>query len=117
VPTFEPKTFSFTVDLPGLIDLMGTALYRQPSAAIRELIQNAHDGIVRRRMLELTSQDRWQEKIRFFQDPQAGTLVIEDNRIGLNAEEAENISVHWESELPVCYAVPLANTANTVPTI
>ncbi|MDR3111052.1 MAG: ATP-binding protein [Planctomycetaceae bacterium] len=89
--TFETKTFSFTVDLPGLIDLMGTALYQHPGAAIRELIQNAHDGIVRRRMQEFAalSQNSWQGKIHFIQNPEAGTFVIEDNGIGLNAEEAE----------------------------
>lgn len=83
--TFEPKTFPFTVDLPGLIDLMGTALYSRPSAAVRELIQNAHDGIVRRRLVDLS----FQGAIRFRQDSAAGTLQIEDDGIGLNAEEAE----------------------------
>ncbi len=82
---FIEKTFPFTVDLPGLIDLMGTALYSQPSAAIRELVQNAHDSIVRRRMLDLD----FQGTIRFFQNTEAGTLVIEDDGIGLNAQEAE----------------------------
>lgn len=73
------------MDLPGIIDLMGTALYSEPMAAIRELIQNAHDGIVRRRRLELG----FDGKIRFVQDIEAGLLSIEDDGIGLNAEEAE----------------------------
>ncbi|MDR1054033.1 MAG: ATP-binding protein [Planctomycetaceae bacterium] len=104
--TFAPKTFSFTVDLAGLIDLMGTALYQHPNAAIRELIQNAHDSIVRRRNFELVNSvnavrantdvavgsvaaNSWQGQIRFTQNRNAGTLTIEDNGIGLNPDEAE----------------------------
>jgi len=83
--TFTEKTFPFTVDLPGVIDLMGTSLYSEPAAAIRELIQNAHDGIVRRRRLEVG----FNGKIRFLQNPEAGLLSVEDDGIGLNAEEAE----------------------------
>ena len=64
---------------------MGTALYSEPAAAIRELIQNAHDGIVRRRRQEIG----FEGKIRFVQDPDNGQLSVEDNGIGLNAEEAE----------------------------
>lgn len=82
---FETKTFPFTVDLPGLIDLMGTALYSQSEAAIRELVQNAHDGIVRRRMVQLG----FRGAIRFTQDPETNTLTIEDDGIGLSAAEAE----------------------------
>ena len=83
--TFEEKTFTFTVDLPGLIDLMGTALYSEPAAAIRELIQNAHDGIVRRRKVELG----FQGTVRFRQYPETNTIQIEDDGIGLNKDEAE----------------------------
>ena len=82
---FIEKTFPFTVDLPGLIDLMGTSLYSEPTAAIRELIQNAHDGIVRRRRQEIG----FDGKIRFVQDSETGQLSVEDDGIGLNAEEAE----------------------------
>ena len=82
---FIEKTFPFTVDLPGVIDLMGTSLYSEPAAAVRELIQNAHDGIVRRRRQELA----FDGKIRFVQNPDAGQLSVEDDGIGLNAEEAE----------------------------
>ncbi len=64
---------------------MGTALYSEPGAAIRELIQNAHDGIVRRRREQLG----FSGKIRFVQNLEEGLLSIEDDGIGLNAEEAE----------------------------
>ena len=82
---FQPKTFPFSVDLPGLIDLMGTSLYSRADAAIRELIQNAHDGIVRRRMLDI----HFQGTICFVQDSEAGILRVEDDGIGLSPEEAE----------------------------
>ncbi len=79
------KTFPFEVNLPGLIDLMGTALYSRADAAVRELIQNAHDGILRKRMIDLA----FQGTIRLRQIPDAGLLQIEDDGIGLSAEEAE----------------------------
>ena len=83
--SFEPKNFTFTVDLRGLIDLMGTSLYSKPCVAIRELIQNAHDGIVRRRMKDLN----YTGAIRFRQDAARGIMQIEDDGIGLTAAEAE----------------------------
>ena len=71
--------------MPGLIDLMGTALYSRSDAAIRELIQNAHDGILRKRMQDLS----FQGTIRLRQIPESGILQIEDDGIGLSADEAE----------------------------
>lgn len=38
------------VDLDGLLTLLGSHLYTTPDVAIRELVQNAHDSIVRRRL-------------------------------------------------------------------
>jgi HSP90 family molecular chaperone len=37
----------------GLIQLLAQHLYPEPDVFVRELIQNAHDSIVRRRELEL----------------------------------------------------------------
>ncbi|MCL2305128.1 MAG: hypothetical protein FWC43_07265 [Planctomycetaceae bacterium] len=56
------KTFPFTVDLPGMIDLMGTSLYSEPSAAIRELIQKpsiclSQNSKSKRRIWEVPSAD------------------------------------------------------------
>lgn len=81
----DTKTIPFAVDLPGLIDLMGTALYSRPDAAVRELLQNAHDGIQRRRLRDISFQGR----IRIEQDSETKTLTFIDDGIGLTPEEAE----------------------------
>ncbi len=52
---------------------------------MRELIQNAHDGITRRRQRDLGYTGR----IDLVQDSAAGTLSFSDDGVGLNEEEAE----------------------------
>ena len=45
------------VDLNGLMTVLGKHLYSTPVVALRELVQNAHDSLVRRRL----EQADWQE--------------------------------------------------------
>jgi HSP90 family molecular chaperone len=40
------RQISFQVDIAGVIEILGSALYSRPDTAIRELIQNAHDSIL-----------------------------------------------------------------------
>jgi molecular chaperone HtpG len=75
----------FKVDVAGVIELMGSSLYSRPDTAIRELIQNAHDAIQRRRRRDLT----YRGAIRIEQDPEARTLTFDDDGIGLSRDEAE----------------------------
>ncbi len=49
-----PKRIPFKVDIAGVIEIMGTSLYSSPNTPIRELLQNAHDAIMRRRAKDLT---------------------------------------------------------------
>jgi molecular chaperone HtpG len=79
------KRIPFQVDVPGIISLMGSSLYSRPDAAVRELIQNAHDGIMRRRDCDLSYQGRLDVR----QDPQRRLLQFVDDGIGLTAAEAE----------------------------
>lgn len=79
------KTFPFKVDIAGIIELMGSSIYSRPDTPIRELIQNAHDGIVRRRHQDLKHAGR----IDLIQDGEKRTLTFIDDGIGMNAEEAE----------------------------
>jgi HSP90 family molecular chaperone len=79
------RTIPFKVDVAGVIHIMGSALYSRPAAAIRELLQNAHDAIVRREKTDLGFLGR----IDVFQDREHGILAFEDNGVGLTAEEAE----------------------------
>ncbi len=79
------RTIPFKVDVAGVIHIMGTALYSRPSAAIRELIQNAHDAIMRRRKSDL----KFTGRIDIVQLAEEGILEIHDDGVGLSAEEAE----------------------------
>lgn len=69
------------VDLGGLMLVLGEHLYSTPAVALRELIQNAHDAIVRRRM-ESTAGD---ERIEI--DVVGSDLFVRDTGAGLTREE------------------------------
>jgi HSP90 family molecular chaperone len=73
------------VDIAGVIEIMGGSLYSRMDTPIRELIQNAHDAIMRRRSRDLLFRGR----IHIRQDPVAGTLAFIDDGIGLSADDAE----------------------------
>lgn len=81
----ELRRIPFKVEIAGVIEIMGRSLYSDRATPIRELIQNAHDGIRRRRLAELD----FLGKIRIEADPQAGTLSVEDDGVGLDEAEAE----------------------------
>ncbi|MGQ9503745.1 MAG: ATP-binding protein [Thermogutta sp.] len=79
------KRVPFQVDVAGVIRLMGQSLYSRPDAAVRELIQNAHDGIMRRRTIDL----RYLGRIDIRQYPAENILEFSDDGTGLTAEEVE----------------------------
>jgi HSP90 family molecular chaperone len=79
------RRIGFKVDVPGIIDIMGTSLYSRSDTPIRELIQNAHDAVQRRRKKELSYRGR----IDIEQDASAHTLRFHDDGIGLTVAEAE----------------------------
>jgi molecular chaperone HtpG len=73
-----------SVDVSGLIDVLGHHLYSTPAVAIRELIQNAHDGIVRRRLED----PLWRGgKITVRCDSAKGVVTFEDDGAGLTESE------------------------------
>jgi hypothetical protein len=80
-----PRRIPFKVDVAGVIEIMGTSLYSRADTPIRELIQNAHDAVVRRRHRDLSYQGR----IDIEQDPANHLLRFHDDGIGLTAAEAE----------------------------
>ena len=82
----KAKRIPFKVDIAGVIEIMGTSLYSHPNTPIRELLQNAHDAIMRRRARDLTYLGR----IDVIQDANARTLTFIDDGIGLSAQEAED---------------------------
>jgi molecular chaperone HtpG len=75
---------STEVDLGGLMRVLGEALYSTPHVAIRELVQNGHDSLERRR---LEAQLPETPLIRLITDTERGRLSIEDNGAGLTDVE------------------------------
>jgi molecular chaperone HtpG len=75
----------FNLHLPGLLKVLAEHLYSSKKVGVRELIQNAHDSCVRRK-IEVTEQ-HYRPRIDISVDPKRRTLTIRDNGNGLTAEE------------------------------
>ncbi|GAB6166973.1 ATP-binding protein [Thermostilla marina] len=75
---------AFDVDVAGIIDLMGTSLYSRPEVAVRELIQNAHDAVMRRRQIDI----EYHGRIDVRRHPKEERLEFSDDGIGLTMDEA-----------------------------
>lgn len=73
------------VDLNGLMTVLGKHLYSTPVVALRELVQNAHDSLVRRRL----EQPGWVEpgRIEVHGDAGNGIVRIIDTGAGLTQQE------------------------------
>ncbi|MEM9218509.1 MAG: ATP-binding protein [Cyanobacteria bacterium P01_F01_bin.150] len=77
------ETFKMKTNFEGLIQLLAKSLYPDPDVFIRELIQNCHDSIIRRKELEanlpgciaieINSADR--------------ALIFRDNGIGMDVQD------------------------------
>ena len=72
------------VELQGLFDLLGQHLYSTPAVAVRELVQNAADSIVRRRLAEPSYRGG---AITLLPDAARSMLVVEDDGAGLTGDE------------------------------
>lgn len=75
------------VDLAGLIRVLGDNLYSTPSVVVRELVQNAHDSITRRRLEAGALGASDAPRIIVEGDPEAGTLRVDDTGAGLTHDE------------------------------
>lgn len=77
------------VDLSGLMHVLGKNLYSTPTIVLRELVQNAHDSIVRRQVEDPSWHGEVDSAahIRLSSCPQQGVLTIEDTGSGLTADE------------------------------
>ncbi|MEA9654253.1 ATP-binding protein [Xanthomonas campestris pv. raphani] len=73
------------VDLNGLMSVLSKHLYSTPVVALRELVQNAHDSILRRRL----EQPEWDgaSLIEVHGDPAQGIVRIIDTGAGLTQQE------------------------------
>lgn len=81
------------VDLGGLMTVLGKHLYSTPVVAIRELVQNAHDSIIRRRIEDgcygdlCEAESGFESRITVSGDPVKGIIRVTDNGAGLTDEE------------------------------
>ena len=71
----------FNLHLPGLLKVLAEHLYSTKKVGVRELIQNAHDSCVRRKIEE--GKADYQPRIDLAIDPARRTLTIRDNGCGL----------------------------------
>lgn len=79
-----PEILATQVDLFGLMTVLGEHLYSTSFVALRELVQNAHDSCVRRRLEDSAA---FTPEIRVTCDPAAGTLTVSDSGAGLTRDE------------------------------
>jgi molecular chaperone HtpG len=75
----------FDLHLPGLLKVLAEHLYSSKKVGVRELIQNAHDSCVRRRIEG--GEAGYRPRIDVRTDPGRRTLTISDNGNGLTEEE------------------------------
>lgn len=78
---------SADVDQRGLLRVLGENLYSTPAVAVRELVQNAHDSITRRRVESTEADATFEPRIDVVGNPVARTLTVRDNGAGLTRDE------------------------------
>lgn len=75
----------FRVDLDSLMMALGRHLYSAPNVALRELISNARDAIIRRERAGA----QFSPRIDVYTDPVADVLAVRDNGLGMDADDLE----------------------------
>jgi molecular chaperone HtpG len=75
----------FNLHLPGLLKVLAEHLYTSRKVGIRELIQNAHDSCVRRKIE--ANEPRYRPRIDVGLDEKRRVITIRDNGNGLTEDE------------------------------
>ncbi len=87
----QKQTHGFQAEVKQLLHLMIHSLYSNKEIFLRELISNASDAADKLRFEALSNADLMEGdselKIRIETDPEARTITIEDNGIGMNRED------------------------------
>ncbi len=86
-PTAE---YGFQAEISQLLHLLSHSLYQSREIAIRELISNASDALDKMRYVGLTEdlhRDTGPLEITLSGDPEASTLTIRDDGVGMTREE------------------------------
>src|SRR5438105_1809949 len=88
----DKQTLSFQAEVKQILHLVTHSLYSNKEIFLRELISNASDACDKLRFEALNSPALWEDvpnlEVRVSFDPEAKTITITDNGIGLSAEEA-----------------------------
>jgi molecular chaperone HtpG len=81
----EPRTLPMGLHLPGLLTILGEHLYSDPTVALREALQNAHDSCERRRAEARDEAYPPRVDVRF--STSGRWLELSDNGSGLTEQE------------------------------
>jgi len=88
----DKQTLSFQAEVKQILHLVTHSLYSNKEIFLRELVSNASDACDKLRFEALDRPELFEDapnlEVRVFFDPEAKTLTIRDNGIGLSAEEA-----------------------------
>ena len=89
--TSAPETHAFEADVARLLHMMVHSVYSDKTVFLRELISNAADACEKLRYEALSAPellgDETRLAIAITLDPDAKTLTIEDNGIGMTADD------------------------------
>ncbi len=89
----EKQVHQFQAEVNQVLRLVINSLYRHREVFLRELISNASDALDRLRFRAIREPDLLPSgktlRIRLIVDRDAGTLTVQDNGIGMTAEELE----------------------------
>lgn len=81
--TANVVTSDMTLDFDGLMGILANSLYHEKKVFIRELVQNAHDGVLRRKQLEPDHHGRVDIDTR----PDEDWISFADNGLGMSEED------------------------------
>ena len=90
--TMEKQTLSFQAEVKQILHLVTHSLYSNKEIFLREMISNASDACDKLRFEALNNaalyEDQLNLEVRISFDPEAKTITISDNGIGLSSAEA-----------------------------
>lgn len=85
----QVQNVQLNVDIAGLIEIFGEALYDEFGATVKELIQNAHDAITKKHV-EAGEIDIFKDKIIVKFDQNTRSLVVFDTGVGMDKNDLIN---------------------------
>ncbi|MBM6549942.1 molecular chaperone HtpG [Marinomonas ostreistagni] len=88
----QKETLGFQTEVKQLLHLMIHSLYSNKEIFLRELISNASDAVDKLRFEAVSNADLLADdpnlRVRISFDPEAGTITVDDNGIGMTRDDA-----------------------------